>query len=121
VSALVPEVGDRYKHGLCTVQVVAVEKTGPRGPFARLRYVPAENGAAKPVTLERLAFSDKYRYLGNYLPPASYKVLKVGAHWYVKTPAGNVHGAPAGARWTEDEALAVARADAGSRASCRAG
>lgn len=130
MSALVPEVGDRYEAAgvVRLLQVVGLERgykaAGPKSQDrARLRGVidGQATGASGLVTLDKLAFDDKYRYLGNYLPPVGYTVHKVGAHWYLRTPAGNVHGAPAGARWTEEQALAVARADAGSRASCRAG
>lgn len=132
MSALVPEVGDRYEIAGRLVQVVAIERgykaAGPKSERrARLRGVVngrATGSMERPVSLEKLAFDPKFRFLGNYLPVPGYTVHAVGPHWYYRTPAGNVHGAPRGVRWTEDDALKAARADAEaerSRASRRAG
>jgi hypothetical protein len=98
VSALKPEIGDRYRLGDDEWQVVAFEAGfkahGPRSDHrARLARVDGGRGA-KRAKLEDLLVGS-WVYLGNFLPPPGFKAIKVGAHWYFKTPAGNVHGAPA--------------------------
>jgi hypothetical protein len=123
VSALAVELGDRYRLRDDEWQVVAFETgfkaAGPRSDHrARLARVDGGRGA-KRAKLEDLLVGS-WVYLGNFLPPPGFKVTKVGAHWYFKTPAGNVHGAPAGIRWTEADVLREARAAAtgGSAAAC---
>lgn len=119
MSALVPEVGDRYEIAGRLVQVVAIERgykaAGPKSEHrARLRGV--DNGGQpklsmeRPIALDKLAFDTRFRFLGNYLPPDGYTLHRVGAHWYVRDRPGNVSGAGPGVRWTEEDALKYARA-----------
>lgn len=117
MSALVPEVGDRYRLREDEWQVVKLNAQHHGPPAAKLRQ-GAIGGPHKVVKIEALLFG-AWVYLGNFLPPPGFKAIKVGPHWYFKTPAGNVHGAPAGVRWTEADVLREARAAAAADLSAR--
>ena len=126
MSALAPEVGDRYRLGEDEWQVAALEAghkaAGPRSEHrAQLRRAVAGKlyGSIKRAGIQDLLFG-AWVYLGNFLPPAGFLVRKIGAHWYYRTPAGNVHGAAQGVRWTEADVLREARAAAAAADLARA-
>lgn len=131
MSALKPEVGDRYELEGGRIGSWQIERLGPLSklsnrhaankdhrPGAYLRC-PHDPGRTRVVALDKLLFD--YRYLGNYLPPVGWTLHLCGGSYYVRSPAGNVHGPEAGRRWDEALALEAVRRLAGVTPTGRAG
>lgn len=130
MSALKPEVGDRYqlegRVGAWQIERLdvlsklsnrfAVRKDHRAGAYLRGAH---EASLTRVVALDKLLFD--YSYLGNFLPPAGWTLHKCGGSYYARSPAGNVHGPEAGRRWDEALALAAARQLAGVTPTGRAG
>lgn len=128
MSALKPEVGDRFSFGSSAWQVDTLgvlSKLSNRHAIAKDHRQGARLRDAEWPTRTRVVALDKlmfdYVYLGNFLPPAGWTLHKCGGSFYARSPAGNVYGPEAGRRWDEALALEAARRFAGVSTTGRAG
>lgn len=115
MSAVHPAIGDRFQ---LTKQVWQIIELGPWHKFttrgradkfeasALLRIV-GPGKQTRLVTVATLLF-DRWQYLGAFAVPRGYTIHKVGGHFYYRTPAGNVDGAPEGSKWTELDCIRAA-------------